>query len=115
MSHKQILCHGINVDELLAPIFDIIWNLGIKTCNSCQGFNKNIDGYISFASAHDAILFLDLIGDNYDMIRMVYDNMGTKICVTKKELIIKQSEPHIRCIVNFLPERIHNMIITLNT
>ena len=115
MKHTQVLCQGVKVDELLAPLFDIIWNLGIKTLYSCQGVDKDIDGYISFASAHDAIFFLDLIGDNYNMIRMVYDDKGTKVNVTKEELIFKQGEPHLRCVVNFFPEMIGSMMTILNS
>lgn len=110
MGHTQVLCQGIEVDELLAPIFNIIWNQGIKTFYSCQGFNTENDGYISFVSVQDTISFLDLIGDNYDMIRVVYDNKGTKVHITKDELIAKKDEPHLCCIINFSSDRIESMI-----
>ncbi len=38
--HKQILCHGILVDELLKPIFEIIWPLGINTLYSCLYYDS---------------------------------------------------------------------------
>lgn len=109
-THKMVLIdnYNIRVDELLAPLFKIIWPLNIRTLHSCQGrSDDNLTGYITFASASDLIKFIHHTKlPDHHMLRIVYgDPMDptdvTKIEVTYDELIQKQYDIHLRTILNF--------------
>jgi hypothetical protein len=98
MSHKELRCHGIYIDELLYPIFDEIIPMGLKTLYSCQG-DDIIDGYISFVTIKDMLVFLKLINNQYTSLRIIYDN--NREYVNYDELYNKQNDYHIRCAVEF--------------
>lgn len=63
IEHKQIAIYdpssnlAIEVDEGIATLLKVIWDFGIKTCNSCQE-NKPGTIWIEFISTEDVEAFL---------------------------------------------------------
>lgn len=104
MAHREVLCHGIYIDELLYPIFNKIIPMGLKTLYSCQGNmihnNELIDGYITFKTIADLLIFLKLIHYNYKSLRIVYEH--DKQYVNYDELLENVDNCNvIRCVVEF--------------
>jgi hypothetical protein len=67
MRHKQVirnrLGNDVLVDEGLADLLQLMWNLGFNTWNSCQENRPGI-AWIEFISTGDCTNFLNLI-DHY--------------------------------------------------
>jgi hypothetical protein len=99
MSHQEVLCHGIYIDHLLYPIFNTFNNNDIKTLYSCQG-DEHQGGYISFVTINDVLQFLKLINNQYTYIKIVFEG-NIKKYLDKNELIKRQNDNHIRCVVEF--------------
>lgn len=56
--HPTVEMAGLKIDEQMAPLVGILWELGIKTCACCQG--HALDYHISHSSSGAAyIMFKD--------------------------------------------------------
>ena len=62
--HPHVIIDGIEIDEEIAPLIELIWNLGLRTSNSCQD-NPAGMVWIEFA-AEDAAEFLNIVAGDYD-------------------------------------------------
>lgn len=64
-SHPTTTVRGVEIDEKLAPLMNILWSIGIRTTDSCQ----EIDNHplpipiatISFETPDDATKFITLL------------------------------------------------------
>lgn len=54
-----------DIDELIAPVIESLWQLGIRTQSSCQG-GRGTRAHITFPDPEDAAAFLNIIGSEFD-------------------------------------------------
>lgn len=54
-----------DIDELIAPVIESLWQLGIRTQSSCQG-GRGGRGHITFPDPEDSAAFLNVIGSEFD-------------------------------------------------
>src|SRR4051812_11598389 len=73
MSHPTVTltapdAHGVEIDVDIAPLIEALWQLGVRTVESCQESQPGFV-WIAFANAADALDFLravDLTDDALD-------------------------------------------------
>jgi hypothetical protein len=53
--HKQVNLRGVEVDELMVPILEVLWDSGIETTYSCQGVYGL--GYIAYRARDFPIIY----------------------------------------------------------
>jgi hypothetical protein len=62
------------MDELIAPLIEELWKAGIETTNSCQENQPGIT-WIAFATAADAVEFLNIVAEYEEELDILYNRM----------------------------------------
>jgi hypothetical protein len=76
--HDTVLVDGVPIDYEIAPLIEALWERGIDTLNSCQDNGPGHKVWIEFATAYDAMRFLNAVIGRLGDYRTLYGRaMGT--------------------------------------
>lgn len=87
--HEQLTVRGVDVDTLIAPLLQAVWDYGFETQFSCQGNplhhaimpTATSEAYILFTRRDDAYAFqcrtAEMLGDDWQAIMRINVHLAT--------------------------------------